>query len=215
MPAIALVIATFWNPRAARIAAALFAIVGVVLVVAPFVHVKKMSAEVAAGVQSSALPMGIVTLIGAVGAIVFAKRRDIAIAALSLPIIAVPLTANPLLQSIGARRSAKAFVEQLKPYANRQVVGIDDYTGSLQFYLAKPIVVVTPDAEEFTSNYITRHYDAFANDRSSPIRRDTVYDSSRVYIVRNNDILHMAQLKSNGFAEVARDAHHVALARIR
>jgi 4-amino-4-deoxy-L-arabinose transferase-like glycosyltransferase len=214
MPAIALVIATFWNPRAARIAAALFAIVGVVLVAAPFVHVKKMSAEVAAGVQTSALPMGIVTLIGALGAIVFAKRRDIAIAALSLPIIAVPLTANPLLQSIGARRSAKAFVEQLKPYADRQVVGIDDYTGSLQFYLGKPIVVITPDAEEFTSNYITRHYDAFANDRGSPIRRDTVYDSSRVYIVRNNDILHMTQLKSNGFAEVARDAHHVALATI-
>jgi 4-amino-4-deoxy-L-arabinose transferase-like glycosyltransferase len=214
MPAIALVIATFWNPRAARIAAALFAIVGIVLVAAPFVHVKKMSAEVAAGVQSSALPMGIVTLIGALGAIVFAKRRDIAIAALSLPIIAVPLTANPLLQSIGARRSAKAFVEQLKPYANRQVVGIDDYTGSLQFYLGKPIVVVTPDAEEFTSNYITRHYDAFANDPSSPIRRDTVYDAGRVYIVRNNDILHMIQLKSNGFAEVARDAHHVALATI-
>jgi 4-amino-4-deoxy-L-arabinose transferase-like glycosyltransferase len=215
MPAIALVIATFWNPRAARIAAALFAIVGIVLVAAPFVHVKKMSAEVAAGMQSSALPMGIVTLIGALGAIVFAKRRDIAIAALSLPIIGVPLTANPLLQSIGARRSAKAFVAQLKPYANRPIVGIEDYTGSMQFYLGKPIVVVTPKAEEFTSNYISRHYDAFANDPSSPVRRDTVYDASRVYIVRNNDLLHMTQLKSNGFAEVARDAHHVALATIR
>jgi 4-amino-4-deoxy-L-arabinose transferase-like glycosyltransferase len=213
MPAIALVIANFWNPKAARIAAALFAVVGVVLVAAPFVHVKKMSAEVAAGVQSSALPMGIVTLIGAVAAIVFAKRREIAIAALSLPIVAVPITANPLMQSIGARRSAKAFVEQLKPYAGRQVVGLEDYTGSMQFYLRKPVVVVTPDATEFTSNYIIRHYDTFANDRSSPVRRDTVYDSGRLYIVRNNDSMHINLLRSNGFTEVARDAHHVALVR--
>jgi 4-amino-4-deoxy-L-arabinose transferase-like glycosyltransferase len=214
MPAIALVIANYWNPKAARIAAALFAILGVVLVAAPFVHVKKMAPEVAAGVHSSALPMGIVTLIGAVAAILFAKRKEIAIAALSLPIIAVPITANPLLQAIGERRSAKAFVAQLQPYANRQIVGIEDYTGSLQFYLRKPIIVVTPKAEEFTSNYIIRHYDQFANDRSSPVRRDTVYDSGRLYIVRNNDSMHLNLLRSNGFTEVARDAHHVALARI-
>jgi 4-amino-4-deoxy-L-arabinose transferase-like glycosyltransferase len=214
MPAIALAIANFWSPKAARIAAALFAIVGVVLVAAPFVHVKKMAPEVAAGVASSALPMGIVTLIGALAAIVFAKRREIAVAALSLPLIAVPITANPLLQSIGVRRSAKAFVSQLAPYANRQIVGIDDYTGSLQFYLRKPIVVVTPNAEEFTSNYIIRHYDQFANDPGSPVRRDTVYDAARLYIVRSNDAMHINLLQSNGFAEVARDAHHVALARI-
>jgi 4-amino-4-deoxy-L-arabinose transferase-like glycosyltransferase len=214
MPAIALAIANFWNPKAARIAAALFAILGIVLVAAPFVHVKKMTPEVAAGVHSSALPMGVITLIGALAAIVFAKRREIAIAALSLPIIAVPITANPLMQAIGERRSAKAFVEQLKPYADRQVVGVEDYTGSLQFYLRKPILVVTPKAEEFTSNYIIRHYDRFANDRSSPVRRDTVYDSSRLYIVRNNDSMHIQLLRSNGFTEVARDAHHVALARI-
>ena len=215
MPAIALAVANFWNPKAARIAAALFAILGIVLVAAPFVHVGKMTPEVAAGVQSSALPMGIVTLIGAVGAIVFAKRRDIAIVALSLPIIAVPITANPLLQAIGERRSAKAFVEKLQPYASRPVVGIDDYTGSLQFYLRKPVTVVTPDAEEFTSNYIIRHYAQFANDPSSPVRHDTVYDAARLYVVRNNDRLHMTQLKANGFTEVARDAHHVALATIR
>jgi 4-amino-4-deoxy-L-arabinose transferase-like glycosyltransferase len=215
MPAIALAIANFWNPKAARIAAALFAIVGAVLVAAPFVHVKKMSPEVAAGVASSALPMGIVTLIGAIAAIAFAKRREIAVAALSLPLIAVPMTANPLLRSIGARRSAKAFVSQLAPYADRQIVGIDDYTGSLQFYLRKPIVVVTPDAEEFTSNYIIRHYDQFANDPRSPVRRDTVYDAARLYIVRGNDSMHIDLLRSNGFAEVARDAHHVALARIQ
>ena len=72
---------------------------------------------------------------------------------------------------------------------------------------------MTPDAEEFTSNYIIRHYDQFANDRSSPVRRDTVYDSSRLYIVRNNDSMHINLLRSNGFTEVARDAHHVALVK--
>jgi 4-amino-4-deoxy-L-arabinose transferase-like glycosyltransferase len=218
MPAIALAIANFWNPKAARIAAALFAIVGVVLVAAPFVHVKKMSAEVAAGVGSSALPMGIVTLIGAVAAIVFAKRRDIAIAALSLPLIAVPITANPLLQSIGARRSAKAFVSQLQPYANRQIVGIDDYTGSLQFYLRKPIVVVTPDAEEFTSNYLIRHYPNFAGGASikpMPWLDSALADTAtpRIYIVRTNDAVHRASLAAHRLRIIASDARYVAYAR--
>jgi 4-amino-4-deoxy-L-arabinose transferase-like glycosyltransferase len=199
------------SPHSAlRAAAIVMLIIGLILVAAPFVHVRKMSAEVAAGVQSSALPMGIVTLIGAVGAIAFARRREIAIAALSLPIIAAPITANPLLQSLGARRSAKAFVEQLQPYANRQVVGIDDYTGSMQFYLRRPMIVVTPDAEEFTSNYIIRHYDAFASDPKSPVRRGTVFDPSRLYVVRNNDALHAKQLQSVGFTPIARDAHHIA-----
>jgi 4-amino-4-deoxy-L-arabinose transferase len=217
MPAIALAVAHFWTDErratAVRIAAVIFAILGIALVAAPFVHVKKMSAEVAAGVQSSALPMGIVALIGAIAAIVFAKRREIALAALSLPILAIPLTANPLLQSIGARRSAKAFATQIQARVHdAPVVGIGDYTGSMQFYLQRRVDVVTPDAEEFTSNYIIRHYDKFAGEPASPVKRNLALDRTHVYVVRNNDRANAQLLTANGFREIARDAHHVAFA---
>jgi 4-amino-4-deoxy-L-arabinose transferase-like glycosyltransferase len=217
MPAIALAVAHFWTDErratAVRMAAVLFAILGIALVAAPFVHVKKMSAEVAAGVQSSALPMGIVALIGAIAALAFAKRRDLALAALSLPILAIPLTANPLLQSIGARRSAKAFAAQIQARAHdAPVVGIGDYTGSMQFYLQRRVDVVTPDAEEFTSNYIIRHYDKFAGEPASPVKRNLALDRTHVYVVRNNDRANAQLLTANGFREIARDAHHVAFA---
>jgi 4-amino-4-deoxy-L-arabinose transferase-like glycosyltransferase len=217
MPAIALAVAHFWTDErratAVRVAAAVFAILGLALVAAPFVHVKKMSAEVAAGIQSSALPMGVVALAAAVAALVFAKRRELALAALSLPILAIPITANPLLQSIGARRSAKALVAQMKPrIGNAAVVGMTDYTGSLQFYLQRPIEVVTPNAEEFTSNYIIRHYDAFANDPRWPVRRELALDPRRVYVLRVNDVDDQRMIAGSGFREIARDAHHVAFA---
>src|SRR6185369_9648761 len=71
---------------------------------------------------------------------------------------------TPVVNAIAARRSAAQFVEQLQPRigAGTEIVGIEAYSGSMSFYLHRPVVVVTPDGEEFTSNYIIRHYSQFA-----------------------------------------------------
>jgi 4-amino-4-deoxy-L-arabinose transferase-like glycosyltransferase len=120
MPAVALAVAYLWRDErravAIRIAAVLLLILGIALAAAPAIvhHGAKIDPAIAAGIDSSALPMGIATLLGAIGALIFARRREIALAALSLPIIAIPMTANPLLQSIGTRRSAQSLVAQMR-----------------------------------------------------------------------------------------------------
>jgi 4-amino-4-deoxy-L-arabinose transferase-like glycosyltransferase len=210
MPAIALLAARCWTTDerrariAARIAAIVFLLFGALLIAAPRVHVK-MDPEAAAGARAVAIPMAIGTL---AGAFAFLKRRDVALIAMTIPIITIPLTANPLLQAIGERRSAKTFVAKLP--AAPKYVAVEDYTGSMEFYLRKPIDVVTPDAEEFTSNYIIRHYDAFANDAKWPVKRTLTLEHGVVYIVRNNDAVHRAMLEKNGFSAVAESPHHVA-----
>lgn len=210
MPAIALLAARFWTTEerrvriAAQIAAILFLVFGAALLAFPLIHVK-MDEVTAAGARAAAVPMGIATL---AGALAFLRRKDLALIALTIPIITIPLTANPIMRAIGERRSAKSFVQQLPPAP--KVVAIESFTGSLAFYLGKPIDVVTGDAEEFTSNYIIRHYDRFANDPSSPVKRAVKPERGVVYIVRNNDAEHRAMLERQGFSLIASGAHHVA-----
>ena len=176
MPAVALIVAHMWSrARLAggiRAAAVVLLITGGVLAAAPFVRAR-MAPEIASGIRTSALPMGAAALVGGIAAFVAARRRrEIAFVALTIPMITIPLFANPLMNSIGIRRSARAFAGELLPHLgpHTEIVGIATYTGSLEFYLGRPVTVVTPDAEEFTSNYIIRHYDRFADGAASPVR---------------------------------------------
>jgi 4-amino-4-deoxy-L-arabinose transferase-like glycosyltransferase len=209
MPAIALVAARFWTTDerrvlAARIAAVVFIILGALILAVPFVHVK-MDPEAAAGARQVSIPMGIATL---AGGLAFIKRKDLALIAMTIPIIAIPITANPLMQAIAVRRSGKGLADQLPK--NAEYVGVEDFTGSLAFYLRSRIDVVTPDAEEFTSNYIIRHYEQFANDARWPVKRTLNLRRGVIYIVRNNDAAHRAALERNGFRVIAVSPHHVA-----
>lgn len=225
MPAIALAVAHFWRDErratAVRIAAIVLLILGIALVAAPAImqHRAKVDPVIAAGIDASAIPMGAAALIGAVAALLFAKRREVALAALSLPIIAIPLTANPLLQSIGEKRSEKDLVASISRFITpqTQLVGIDSYTGSMSFYLRREIAVATPDGEEFTSNYIIRHYDRFANDPRSSLRRPEWLERNldsccapRIYIVRSKDAPTRALLAARGMRPIASDSHFAA-----
>jgi 4-amino-4-deoxy-L-arabinose transferase-like glycosyltransferase len=225
MPAVALAVAYFWRDErravAIRIAAVVLLILGIALAAAPAIvhHRAKVDPAIAAGIDSSALPMGIATLAGAIGALLFARRREIALAALSFPIIAIPVTANPLLQSIGARRSAQSLVAQMRPQLtpDTQVIGIEAYTGSMSFYLQRTIPVATPDGEEFTSNYIIRHYARFADDPKASLRRPEWLQRNldscctpRIYVARSKDVRAQSLLTSRGMRAIASDGHFVA-----
>lgn len=225
MPAVALAVAYFWRDErravAIRIAAVVLLILGIALAAAPAIvhHRAKVDPAIAAGIDSSALPMGIATLAGAIGALLFARRREIALAALSFPIIAIPVTANPLLQSIGTLRSAQSLVAQMRPRLtpDTQVIGIEAYTGSMSFYLQRTIPVATPDGEEFTSNYIIRHYARFADDPKASLRRPEWLQRNldscctpRIYVARSKDIRAQSLLTSRGMRAIASDGHFVA-----
>jgi hypothetical protein len=88
----------------------------------------------------------------------------------------------------------------------------------MTFYLQRTMIVVTPDAEELTSNYLIRHYATFAGGAS--IKPESWLGSAlldpttpRIYIVRNNDAPHRAQLATRGLRIVGNDTRYVAYAR--
>jgi len=166
-----------------------------------------------------AIALGVAFALGGIVAL-FAKRRELTLVALSLPMIAIPLLAQPLILGIAKRRSTKAFVENLRPHLSpqTQVIGVEAFTGSLAFYLQRPIVLVTEDASELTSNYLMRRYDKFARDPRSRIKPLPYFDGSLgtccpMYILRNDDAKRRALLESRGWRRIAEGAHHVAYAK--
>jgi 4-amino-4-deoxy-L-arabinose transferase-like glycosyltransferase len=218
MAPVALLVARIWQDAriGARVAAIMLLVFGSVLVIAPpFLHLR---AEYGDAARLSAMSIGITFVLG--GALALVRNRDVVLIALTIPIIAIPLAANPLMQAIGARRSEAALMEQLRPIVTpkTEIVGIEAFTGSMTFYLHRPIVVVTPDAEELTSNYLIRHYPDFAGGTSIkpiPWLEAALADNAtpRIFIVRANDAAQRAQLAAHQLRVVASDARYVAYTR--
>jgi 4-amino-4-deoxy-L-arabinose transferase-like glycosyltransferase len=212
MPAIALLAARVWcdSARGRRVAAAIVILFGIALVVAPsFVHLR---AEYGPAARSSAIVLGAIAILG--GAIAMMPWRYVALAGITIPVVAMPIVVNPVVNAIATRRSAADFVRQLRLGDATEVVGIEAYTGSMSFYLRRPIVVVTPDGEEFTSNYIIRHYSRFAG--SPTLQPQSWLEANlggdRVFIVRPEDRAHRALLEQHGLRVVATSARYVAYA---
>ena len=217
MPAIALLTARSWchSPRGRRAAGAVMMLFGIALVMAPwFAHLRPEYGDAA---RLSAMVLGVLAIAG--GALALLPWRYAALAGITLPVIAMPIVVNPVVNAIAVRRSAAAFVAQLRPALtpDTEVVGIEAYSGSMSFYLRRPIVVVTPDGEEFTSNYIIRHYSRYAGSPTlqppswlAPALAEHGID--RVYIVRADDTPHRVQLERGGLRAVATSARYIGYA---
>jgi 4-amino-4-deoxy-L-arabinose transferase-like glycosyltransferase len=223
MPALALLIARVWEEARTRAAAIVLTSFGALLLIASFfAHRTKLKPEVAAVADETALAFGAVFAIAGLVAL-FAKRRELVLIALTLPAFALPLIANPILNAIAQRRSTKAFVAELAPHLTpaTQIIGVEAFTGSLAFYLQRPVTVVTKDASELTSNYLIRRYDVFTRDAASPLKplpwfeRSLAATNPRVYIVRRKDAQWGRALESHGWKPVAEGAHHVAYSTSR
>jgi 4-amino-4-deoxy-L-arabinose transferase-like glycosyltransferase len=210
MPAIALLTSRVWceSARGRRWAGAVMMAFGAALVAAPsIVHLR---AEYGPAARSSAMILGALAILG--GAMAMLPWRFVALAGITIPIIAMPMVVNPVVNAIAVRRSAAGFVQQLRLGNDTEVVGIEAYTGSMSFYLRRPVIVVTPDAEEFTSNYIIRHYSRFAGSATlkPPSWLASALEGDRVFIVRVDDKAHRAQLEQRGLRLVADSARYVA-----
>jgi hypothetical protein len=180
-----------------------------------FAHLR---GEYVVAARSTALALGVVCIVAGLAAL-FVKRRDLAFIALSLPVLAIPLAANPMMNALAERRSTRALAAQLAPYVkdDTEIAGVEAFTGSMAFYLRRPVTIYTPDAEETTSNYLIRHYAQFAGIPGSPIRTMTElpraladHETPRVWIVRNDDRVNRARVEAGGGALIATGAHFVA-----
>jgi 4-amino-4-deoxy-L-arabinose transferase-like glycosyltransferase len=218
MAPVALLVARIWNKArsGSRAAGMVLLVFGLALVIAP--SFLQLRAEYGDAARLSAIAIGVGFLIGGTSA--FIQRRDLALIALTIPVIAIPLTANPMMRAIGLRRSEAALMDQIRPMVTPQteIVGVEAFTGSMTFYLQRQMIVVTGDAEEFTSNYLIRHYGNFAGGTSIKpmIWLDIALADAatpRIFIVRANDAVHRAQLAARGLRAAASDARYVAYRR--
>jgi 4-amino-4-deoxy-L-arabinose transferase-like glycosyltransferase len=221
MPALALMLARIWEEARTRAAAIVLAAVGALMLIAPLLLPRtKLKPELRAVADETAIAFGIAFAIGGLVAL-FAKRREIVLAALTFPAIALPLTATPMLRAIAESRSAKTFVAELAPHVapSTQIIGVEAFTGSMAFYLRRPITVVTEDASELTSNYLIRRYEKYTTNPASPLKPLPYFERSlaavhpRVYIVRAKDAKRQALLESRGWTRVADSVHVIGYAR--
>ncbi|HUP48265.1 MAG TPA: glycosyltransferase family 39 protein [Thermoanaerobaculia bacterium] len=222
MPAVALLVALSWQtfrPRAAAVAMALF---GAVLLVGPslpqFSRIKP--AALVEPARSASRGYGLVFLAG--GAVALASRdRRTAFLSLALPVVAMPAIGGPFLYALSERRSQRSFVAELAPHlsAQTEVIGVEMFTGSLAFYLQRPIILVTADASELTSNYIVRRYQRFSGQPGVPVKPLPWFAQSlerccdpRIYLVRDDDPHHQDHLESRGARLLATGTHYFAYA---
>lgn len=221
MPAIALLIARVWEEARTRGAAIVLTFLGALLLVASFfVHRTKLKPELMVVADETAIAFGVAFALGGLIAL-FAKRKEIALIALTIPTFALPLVATPMLHAVAERRSTKSFVAELTPHLTpeTQIIGVEAFTGSLAFYLRRPITVVTKDASELTSNYLMRRYERFTSNPASPLKPLPYFESSltatnpRVYIVRLKDKQWRTALEARGWKPIADGVHHVAYGR--
>jgi hypothetical protein len=218
MPAIALLVVRMWRGRSeqapgARATGIVLAVLGFVLLVAPFVvpmgrHMKPAMVD---GARIAAIGIGLAALIGGLIAVWQPRSRATVLIALTLPVIAIPLAANPMLQAIGVSRSTAAFVGAVEAKApGAEIVAVDSYVSSLPFYFRRPVTVLSPDAEELTSNYLIRHYDQWRDIPGSTLHGMAAFAPSlaaccakRVYIVRPKDTAIRERLEALGVHVIA------------
>lgn len=219
MPAVALLIGVAWRSLRFRAAAAVTSGFGVVLLIASSMPrlVGRMRPEIAPAARMAALILGALLLLGGLVAL-FVKRREVAFLALSLPVVALPVVSTPLMHALGERRSARSLVASIRGHLTpqTQVIGVEAFTGSLAFYLRRPIVVATDDADELTSNYILRRYERYAGKPGSPVKPLPWFEASlgeccapRLYVIRDDDPHHARTLHSRGATRIATGPHHL------
>jgi len=131
----------------------------------------KMRPELVAPAKLTAGILGGLLLAGGVVAFLAARERLVALAALSLPFLAIPLAGNPVLQELGRSRSEKRLAEKLAPLLSRSsdLVGVSVFSPSLAFYLRREIDLSSPGGAELTSNYLLRNYDHYAGAEGSSL----------------------------------------------
>ncbi|HEX8153220.1 MAG TPA: glycosyltransferase family 39 protein [Thermoanaerobaculia bacterium] len=223
MVPVALLAGAIWQEARTRIAAAVLAAFGALLLVLTYgtkLAGRLQEPEMVRPAMLSATLMGVVFLIG--GALALSKRRDLALAALAIPMIALPLVGEPVQKAIALRRSSQSFARKLEPHLTpaTRVIGIEAFTGSLIFYLRRPVFVASPDGSEWTSNYILRRYERYAANPASTLKplgwaatQAAACCAPTVFIARNHDADAKAMLESRGLREIARSSRLTAYSR--
>jgi 4-amino-4-deoxy-L-arabinose transferase-like glycosyltransferase len=203
VPAVALLVAGRWSgrPRGVRLAAAIWGILGLAMLVVAGLGVPGLDpGRVSSGVAvHTAIGFGVTALVGAfVAWFGFSRRRQLALIGLALPLMAFPVISAGLLKAVAADRSARGLAAEIEDHLTpeTELLWIESYAAGVSFYLERPIPVATSDGEELRSNYILRNTEIFLDDDgllrslAAAERAVSSCDGSRIFLLstRSRDL---------------------------
>jgi 4-amino-4-deoxy-L-arabinose transferase-like glycosyltransferase len=225
MPAVALLVTRMWRSPARVVAGAratgiITAVLGAALAGAAWMPSlgRHLKPELLEGARIAATGIGLAALGGGLIAALSAESRRTVVIALSLPVVAIPISAKPLLQAIGESRSTAAIARTIESRAaDAEVIGVDAYESTLPFYLRRPVQIASEDGSELTSNYLIRHFDQWSARPDSVLHRIDFFETSlrtccrpRVYFLRSSDAVRRSRLEAMGIPLLAGNGKVVA-----
>lgn len=171
MPAVALLLASRWRSqdrlprRVSVIAIAGWFVLGAVFLTAGAGGLadRGLTPALAESLTRPSLVMAAVCLIAVIWAVLAIRfeRGPSLIAALSLPVIAIPVVLHPVITTLADQRSERSLVSLIRSElpAETEVVGVRTWRPSVSFYLRRVVPIYSTDGDELRSNYILRTYE--------------------------------------------------------
>jgi hypothetical protein len=84
----------------------------------------------------------------------------------------IPIAAAPAVDQVANRRSSESLANALEAkHRVRRVIAVRAYSPSLSFYLEQPLILLSDDASELTSNYLLRTYDKWIAAPDTSLKR--------------------------------------------
>jgi 4-amino-4-deoxy-L-arabinose transferase-like glycosyltransferase len=175
MPAVALLLASRWAPgsslprRTTMISLTGWSLFGVAMAAAGAgaLAESRIPSDLQNALPVPAFLMAGLCLVSIVGALVALRRGNGPglVAALSLPLVALPVVLSPVIAVLGERRSERALVTMIQTElpAETEVLGLKSWRPSVSFYLQRPVPILSTDGDELRSNYILRTYSEWAD----------------------------------------------------
>lgn len=133
----------------------------------------KLDAPLRAVAPGAAVGLALAFAAAGVAALLLHRRPAAQAVALAAGPLLIPVVAGGLLAAVGDLRSTRDVVRELARDGVEvgRIVFVGDYRPSLTFYLRRPALLVSPDADEIRSNYLPSHFDELAALPDSPLRR--------------------------------------------
>ena len=185
---------------------------------------KPPSGELAPLILEAATYLGGVVVTAGLLAWLVARSSRLAGVALSLPFVLAFWVLGPVALQIGEDRSCRAAAAELDASLRPGdlLVGIEAYSGSLAFYLQRPIIVATATGAPFKANSIVAYYDELLASSAATLRpaeswRELLVVCSRpTYVLTNKKHEAVAgEMKNLGLPLLTQDRRHAVFGPCR
>jgi 4-amino-4-deoxy-L-arabinose transferase-like glycosyltransferase len=199
VPAMGLLVAGTWSESRVKAGSLALGLLGLVLLLGYSLlpsFIKNMTPAIASAIPGTALPLGVLCLSSAVASWWLRSNRSLALIALILPVVSIPLVGGRLLREIGKERSTAELASSLRRSVTdpMEVIAVHTFPPSLPFYLRRSVLLATETGGELTSNYLVRDLKLWMDIPGSPLRpgdwwREAAVDCTRprIFVIRSSD----------------------------